>query len=588
MKVLNLLRLAGILLLIQSTTSTALAQAAGNWNGGADFGSMTLSQSGSTVTGSFEYSNGRMYGTMSGSTLTGVWVQDTSRYRCNKAAQDGRYYWGKISFNFSANGYSGAWGYCDAAPGSKTQGTRVGAAPSAPVPASNAPAAPTGNNLALHKPARMSSQLGPGYEASLCVDGIGQGLCHTGREANPWWQVDLGRVYALGEIDVYNRTTVCCWERERSLVALISSDGGSWQQIYNNNGKDFQVLQIPANGYSARFVRLQLHATDWMNLAQVAVYGAGDTGQAVPVSQAASSTGALTPGDLWVGTDFCCGQRWDFTWRVRADGASFDTLSGGKVVATNCCQLLSIHGNSMTISHPQGTYHMTISADRLHVTGSFDWASGSSLVRTIQGHPLPMQYPAQSSASTGNIPMVSTPKTNQPTLPLGGSSGSQPPSAPMPANATRLSHPTVLPTVGNRRNVTFTDWVVLNADGEVVSGITTGDTFNTIGDYGGVPFTGLINYDRSGLVQMGVLSEDYGGFGVVGTHQQITLKGGTKAFFTPGAGPGKGGVMQGVLARDNTFNLATTGYASTISAGYFVSFDESGRLLNARPARPTD
>ncbi len=444
-------------------------------------------------------------------------------------------------------------------------------------------------NLALGKPAQMSSQFAPGYEASLCVDGIGKGLCHTGREANPWWQVDLGKVYALGEIVCTTAPRYAAGSANAALRLLISSDGGSWQQIYNNNGKDFQLLHIPATGYSARFVRLQLHATDWMNLAQVAVYDTGEEGQTSPVSQNASSAGPLTPGDLWVGTDFCCGQRWDFTWRVRADGASFDTVSGGKVVSADCCRLLSINGSSMTISHPQGTYHMTISADRLHVTGSFDWASGSTLVRTIQGHPLPMQYPVQNAPSTGKIPIVSTPKTNQPTLPVSGSSGSQPPSAPMPANATKLSHPTNLPTVGNRRNVSFTDWVVLNANNEVIKGITTGDVYNTIGDYGGVPFMGLISYNASsGLVEMGVLGIDYGGFGVVGTHQQITLKGRTKAFFTPGAGPGKGGVMQGVLARGDTFNRASTGYSTTVLAGYFVSFDESGKLLTSRPAQPTD
>jgi len=575
MKALNLLRLAGILLLIQSATSTALGQAAGNWDGA--FGSFTLSQSGPTVTGSYQYSNGRIYGTMSGSTMTGVWVQDYSGFHCTKAAQDGRYYWGKISFTFSGNSLSGAWGYCDATPDHQIQGKRVGSAPPSSVPASSAPAAPTGNNLALQKPTRMSSQLAPGYEASLCVDGIGHGLCHTGREANPWWQVDLGRVYALGQIVVYNRTTECCWERERSLVALISSDGGSWQQIYNNNGKDFQVLTIPATGYSARFVRLQLHATDWMNLAQVAVYGAGDTGQTSPVSQNASSGPPLTPGDVWVGTDFCCGQRWDFTWRVRADGASFDTVSGGKVVSANCCRLLSINGSSMTISHPQGTYHMTISADRLHVTGSFDWVSGSTLVRTIQGHPLPLQYPA--SATPPTLPPPKTPTQPPP--------GGRPAPAPsIPPDATRLSYPQLFPVTGSRQNVGFKDWVILSAKNEVIQGIVVNDRFNTVGDYP-ADFSGEVLFDGSGRAQWGVLYRDQSVLGILGTHQQISLKGGTKAYFSQGYGPGHGGVSKGVLAAGITVN-GTNGYGVSVNAGYVVTFNSNGQLLTSAPAGPDD
>jgi hypothetical protein len=440
-------------------------------------------------------------------------------------------------------------------------------------------------NLALGKPAQMSSQLAPGYEASACVDGIGKGLCHTGRETNPWWQVDLGRSYALGEIDVYNRTTVCCWERERSLVALISDNGSNWQQIYNNNGKDFQLLRIPATGYSARFVRLQLHATDWMNLAQVEVYGPGGSGPASLVSQAASSGPPLTPGDVWVGTDSWDGQRADFTWRVRADGVSFDALMGGKVVAADCCKLLSINGNSMTISHPQGTYHMTISADRLHLTGSFDWVAGSSLVRTIQGHPLPLQYPA--SATPPTLPPPKTPTQPPPKTPTQPPPGGRPAPAPsIPPDATRLSYPQLFPVTGSRQSVGFKDWVILSAKNEVIQGIVVNYRFNTVGDYP-ADFSGEVLFDGSGRAQWGVLYGDQSVLGILGTHQQISLKGGTKAYFSQGFGPGRGGVSKGVLAAGITVS-GTNGYGVTVNAGYVVTFNSNGQLLTSAPAGPDD
>src|SRR6185436_5860501 len=91
-------------------------------------------------------------------------------------------------------------------------------------------------------------------------------------EANPWWQVNLQGNYALSEIVVYNRPDA--WgARDRTLSALISSNGREWQTIYRHNGSDFVTLRIPAGGRSARFVRVQLNANEFMNLAEVEVYG---------------------------------------------------------------------------------------------------------------------------------------------------------------------------------------------------------------------------------------------------------------------------------------------------------------------------
>ena len=64
----------------------------------------------------------------------------------------------------------------------------------------------------------------------------------------------------------------CCGERERTLTALISSDGRTWQPVHDNAGKDFQVLSIQVNGRKARYIRLQLRATDYLNLLGVSVF----------------------------------------------------------------------------------------------------------------------------------------------------------------------------------------------------------------------------------------------------------------------------------------------------------------------------
>ncbi|HPV77883.1 MAG TPA: discoidin domain-containing protein [Gemmatimonadaceae bacterium] len=129
------------------------------------------------------------------------------------------------------------------------------------------------SNLALHKPATQSSTILPGSEASVCVDGNRtSGWCHTQNEPNPWWQVDLGGSYALTQVVVFNRADA--WgARERTIGAFISSDGETWTRIYTHDQSNFEVLRINVGNRSARYVRLQLAASDYMNLLEVEVYG---------------------------------------------------------------------------------------------------------------------------------------------------------------------------------------------------------------------------------------------------------------------------------------------------------------------------
>jgi len=81
-----------------------------------DFKEMTLSQSGNNVTGTYKHNNGRVEGTLNGRTLTGLWFQDNGK--------------GKFVFEFNSDysGYTGKWGYNDAAPSAKWNGTKLGGA----------------------------------------------------------------------------------------------------------------------------------------------------------------------------------------------------------------------------------------------------------------------------------------------------------------------------------------------------------------------------------------------------------------------------------------------------------------------------
>ena len=126
-------------------------------------------------------------------------------------------------------------------------------------------------NLALNKPTQMSSVYSAEFAGAMCVDGNKGNFCHSKQELNPWWQVDLQDSYSISEIVVTNRSGY--GERSRTINALLSSDGQNWQRIYTHNEPNFATLHIPVGNRTARFVRLQLAANEYLNLSEVEVNG---------------------------------------------------------------------------------------------------------------------------------------------------------------------------------------------------------------------------------------------------------------------------------------------------------------------------
>jgi formylglycine-generating enzyme required for sulfatase activity len=119
-------------------------------------------------------------------------------------------------------------------------------------------------------------------DAAGAVDGIKSGAFgfHTERQKDPWWQVDLQQVHALGRVLVFNRDGA--QERARYLTLQVSLDGRTWQDVYKHDGSlfggsfDQKPLDIDLQDCSARFVRLQIHDSTWMHLSEVEVYGVTD------------------------------------------------------------------------------------------------------------------------------------------------------------------------------------------------------------------------------------------------------------------------------------------------------------------------
>lgn len=161
-----------------------------------------------------------------------------------------------------------------------------GAAPGTPsCPATSpGPAAPSGQGPALISKDRPASQSSTSpwskaNDAQGAVDGLKNGSFgfHSGKEPNPWWQVDLGRLAAIAEIHLFNRID-CCSERARTVQVLLSPDGTSWKVAYKHDGSLFggangKPLKIALGNASARYVRLQLAEDNWFHLDEVEVFG---------------------------------------------------------------------------------------------------------------------------------------------------------------------------------------------------------------------------------------------------------------------------------------------------------------------------
>lgn len=159
-------------------------------------------------------------------------------------------------------------------------------------------------NVALGRPATQSS-VEYGGVAARAVDGNSSGsyasntITHTGVEANPWWQVDLGASKAISTI-VLARRTECCDERLANFSVFVSAtdmtgrsyadlvgDAAVWR--YRVNGAAPAQFTVPA-GVSGRYVRVQLAGTGILQLSEVAVNTASAAYYNVAFGKSASAS----------------------------------------------------------------------------------------------------------------------------------------------------------------------------------------------------------------------------------------------------------------------------------------------------------
>lgn len=141
-------------------------------------------------------------------------------------------------------------------------------------------------NVAAGKIATQSSTYASNADASRAVDGntngtwAGNSLTHTNSQFQAWWQVDLGAVYSIGQVNLWNRTD-CCSERLTSFYVLVSDQpfastdlntarGQAGVSSYYFAGQAGTSTTIPV-GRTGRYVRVQLTGTNYLSLAEVEV-----------------------------------------------------------------------------------------------------------------------------------------------------------------------------------------------------------------------------------------------------------------------------------------------------------------------------
>ncbi len=143
-------------------------------------------------------------------------------------------------------------------------------------------------NLAKDKAATQSGTQHDA-DAGRAVDGITDGnfwltlsVMNTEWVRNAWWEVDLGAVYQIEQINLWNRTD-CCVEFAQNYHVLISEEpfgSTSLQATLTQDGVS-NFFQVDTVGYpteipmevTGRYVRVQLAGMSFLSLAEIEILG---------------------------------------------------------------------------------------------------------------------------------------------------------------------------------------------------------------------------------------------------------------------------------------------------------------------------
>src|SRR4029077_2886700 len=99
----------------------------------------------------------------------------------------------------------------------------------------------------------------PDVDARVANNGniTSQAYFHTAVEVDPWWQVDLGELFLIEKVIIYNRNDVK--GRLKKFTILGSTDGQDWFSLFQKIDESiFSVFAVNiTNSTPVRFVRVR-------------------------------------------------------------------------------------------------------------------------------------------------------------------------------------------------------------------------------------------------------------------------------------------------------------------------------------------
>ena len=135
-------------------------------------------------------------------------------------------------------------------------------------------------NVALDGVATQSSTgyWDGGADASRAIDGDTNGafwdgsVSHTNNDYKAWWQVDLGKTFAIEEIVVWNRTDCCDPRLSPYLVEIYNSLNTLVSSTLYNAYPDPSQSTLYTPSVLGQTVRVSLTDTNYLQLAEVQVF----------------------------------------------------------------------------------------------------------------------------------------------------------------------------------------------------------------------------------------------------------------------------------------------------------------------------
>ena len=158
-------------------------------------------------------------------------------------------------------------------------------------------------NVALNKPTKQSSTDFDG-NSERAADGNTDGkysahsVCHTSKDDNPWWEVDLGAIYDISEIIIWNRTDTDddVWNRTNDIYVMVSETkitaNSTSENLFTPDAQSFTSADQHSISLSGnkrgRYVRVFLNRAGYLHLAEVEVYGTQTQAQQVKSKETSS------------------------------------------------------------------------------------------------------------------------------------------------------------------------------------------------------------------------------------------------------------------------------------------------------------